>query len=189
MRAASSAGRGHLCKLLRFSAGQHRSRRGSGHGIRRGTGSRHVRQGEFGRILFRVDPRRRRAYRCEVDLATGRATLLRDDQPLGDPVPTAITKAGSYDLAFANVDGRLTLWVNKELPFGDGEAYDGSSPATDCPNDLKPASIGASGAVSVRALSLWRDTYYTLQGGNALFQGCDPGVQAHRSIGGDTTIW
>ena len=26
-----------------------------------------------------------------------------------------------YDLAFANVDGRLTLWVDGDLPFGAGE--------------------------------------------------------------------
>ena len=52
----------------------------------------------------------------------------------------------------ANVDQRLTLWVDDTLPFGDGVIYDG--PAERGPtkeSDLAPASIGARGAFASRS--------------------------------------
>ena len=52
------------------------------------------------------------ANRCEIDLATGLATLSHGGQPLGRAAPTGIRGTGTYDVAFANVDDRLTLWVD-----------------------------------------------------------------------------
>ena len=57
------------------------------------------------------------SHRCEIDLASGMAQLFRGDAPLGESVQTEITRAGVYDLAFANVDGRLTVWINGQSPI------------------------------------------------------------------------
>jgi signal peptidase I len=81
-----------------------------------------------------------------------------------------ITKPGRYALRFANVDHRLTLWVDGKLPFQDrtdsdkgGVDYTAAAPDPDHANNHEPASIGArDGAkLSVSNLQLWRDTYYT----------------------------
>jgi signal peptidase I len=106
-------------------------------------------------------------FRARWELASGDCTLIRAaggrEEKL-DTKPTALKKPGAYRLRFANVDDKLTVWVDNQLPFGDaGVVYDASKdsgPTKD--NDLEPASIGARGAaVTVRKLSLWRDTYYT----------------------------
>ena len=82
------------------------------------------------------------------------------------PVQTEITQAGTYDLAFANVDGRLTLWVNGRLPFG--KARDVRDRPTNHRHRPPPISsrrgsprIGAS--IEVDRLVLKRDVYYTLE--------------------------
>jgi signal peptidase I len=78
--------------------------------------------------------------------------------------PSALKPGSSHRLRFANVDERLTVWVDNSLLFGDGVVY--TPPKEGGPrreNDLdRPASIGALGAgLSVRNLKLYRDTYYT----------------------------
>ena len=108
-------------------------------------------------------------FRAHWDLSNGTCTLLRvgaDSESVLDSKPTTLSKRGSYRLRLANVDRRLTVWVNEDLPFGEGIAY--PAPARLGPsesNDLEPASIGARGsAVTVRRLMLFRDTYYTVGG-------------------------
>ena len=101
--------------------------------------------------------------RCEIDLATGRARLLRGDVALGEPVATPVKAGGSYELTFGNIDDRLTLWVDGERPFGDGIAYDSSGvepvPTLD---DLEPARVAVKGGeVAAGRLVLKRDVYYT----------------------------
>jgi signal peptidase I len=79
--------------------------------------------------------------------------------------PTPITSAGRYDLRLANVDSRLTVWVNgKVLDFGSAAEY--ASPDRDNFRDTttdlhEPARIGATGNVSISKVQLWRDVYYT----------------------------
>jgi signal peptidase I len=79
-------------------------------------------------------------------------------------------------LRFANVDARLTVWVDRSLPFGDGKEYDPPEVRAKGekiddedlqkrrgpqPNDLKPVSIGSKGAaVKINHVRVWRDTYY-----------------------------
>src|SRR5262249_20245998 len=92
---------------------------------------------------------------------------------------TKVKSPGTYSLRLANFDSRLTLWVDRDLPFGDGKDYPppeirGRNEKTldddallqrrgPTLNDLEPASIGGKGAqVQVRHLRLWRDTYYIL---------------------------
>lgn len=90
--------------------------------------------------------------------------------------PTRMTGPGKYKLRFANVDARLWAWVNGRLiDFGTDADY---LPASTVPpgreetegwteeNDVAaPASVGAKGGVTVRALKLSRDIYYTRLGG------------------------
>ena len=113
-------------------------------------------------------------YRCEIDLATGLATLYRGDEPLGQPAPTEVKGPGTYDLAFANVDDRLTLWVDGRTPFGDGREYadGGGKRRTPTEADLRPAAVAARGAdVQVSGLVLKRDIYYTQTPGLSDYSG------------------
>lgn len=105
-------------------------------------------------------------YRCEIDLASGQATFLRDGETLGKPAITDIHGPGSYDLTLANVDGRLTLLVNGQPPasIGDGVVYDDGDEPRPTPTeaDLRPARVAARGAaIKVSRLVLKRDIYYT----------------------------
>jgi signal peptidase I len=113
-------------------------------------------------------------FRARWDLTNGDCTLFRlpdfkplernnEEKKLGT-AQTALKKPGKYRLRFANVDDKLTLWVDNDLPFGDDgvpyEAAKDRGPTKE--NDLEPASIGARGvSLTVRHLTLWRDTYYT----------------------------
>ncbi len=126
-------------------------------------------------------------YQASWDLATGECTLYRvgldkkKPEQLGKSRTTAVKSPGNYMLRFANVDARLTVWVDRALPFDDGHVYDPPEvkskadrekkvsdeeikarrgPRGD--NDLQPASIGSKGAnVKIAHVRLWRDTYYT----------------------------
>jgi signal peptidase I len=118
-------------------------------------------------------------FQARFDLASGNCTLVRHgmngkDEELSKAA-TDIKKAGTYHIRFANFDQRLTLWVDRTLPFGNGWDYDAPKldgrnvhgPNSD-KNDLEPASIGVRGGVaSVHRLKLWRDTYYTNPSGAA----------------------
>jgi signal peptidase I len=109
-------------------------------------------------------------FQAKWDLSTGTCTLLRitdkGEQKL-ESKATAMKKKGAYRLRFANVDQRLVVWVDGDLPFDNGVTY---APPEDLGprkrNDIdKPASIGVrDAAVSIRKLKLFRDTYYTVGG-------------------------
>jgi signal peptidase I len=105
-------------------------------------------------------------FQARWDVETGLCTLVRVHDSREDVLaarPTALKGAGAFALRFANVDERLTVWVDGHLPFGDGVVY--PPPATRGPgvNDLRPAGVAARGAaLAVRKLTLWRDTYYTI---------------------------
>ncbi len=103
-------------------------------------------------------------HRCEIDLATGLATLSRDGKTLGLPVSTSIKADDSvHDFAFANVDDRLTLWIDGSLPFGEGVDYETAEthPAPTA-EDLRPVKISVQDAdATVSGLVLKRDLYYT----------------------------
>jgi signal peptidase I len=109
-------------------------------------------------------------FRATWDLATGDCALSRVTAKGVvelEKRPTNLRK-GTHHLRFANVDDRLVVWVDKNLPFGDGVTYEAAKnrgPTKE--NDLEPASIGVSkGAVTIQKMKLWRDTYYTLDPGN-----------------------
>ena len=110
-------------------------------------------------------------FRARFDLASGLCTLLRvhdagtkdEKEEELDHKPTALKGGGKHAVRFADVDQRLTVWVDDALPFGDGVAY--RPPSTEGPteaNDLKPAGVGLKGVGgTILGLRLWRDTYYS----------------------------
>lgn len=125
-------------------------------------------------------------YQASFDLAAGTCTLYRlvqagegmkREEPPMEVKPTNLKGPGSYLVRFANFDARLTVWVDRDLPFGDGHEYQppevrapGEKDLTDADliarrgpteNDFEPASIGSKGAsVKISHLKLWRDIYY-----------------------------
>ncbi len=103
--------------------------------------------------------------RCEIDLAAGSAALFHGDSALGDPAQTDLAQAGTHEVRFANVDDRLTLWVDGKLPFGDGLTYESKRvPAPATAGDLEPARVAARrAAIEIEGLLLKRDVYYTLE--------------------------
>jgi signal peptidase I len=101
--------------------------------------------------------------RCEVDLATGEAVLYHGDAVLGRK-PTAWKGAGRHDVTFANVDNRLTFWLDGRPVFGDGLTYDDLPNAHPEPtdDDLRPARVAVRGVKArLSGLVLKRDIYYT----------------------------
>jgi signal peptidase I len=102
---------------------------------------------------------------CEIDLATGQAMLFHGGSRLGEPAQTDLSHPGAFELTFANVDDRLTLWVDGKLPFGDGLTYEsGPGPGAATAADLDPAGVTARRAsIEVEGLLLKRDVYYTLE--------------------------
>ncbi len=125
-------------------------------------------QGEFVLELAKGIDR----FQARFDLASGDCTLVRLVGRLGDSQektelakkPTTVKKSGAYHIRLANFDERLTVWVDRHLPFGDGVSY--SPPTEEGPlgeNDLVPARVGVSKAgVAVSHVQLWRDLYYTI---------------------------
>jgi signal peptidase I len=126
-------------------------------------------------------------FRCtykEVDEG-GKRSFQQVERVELDSKPTKLRGLGTYQVRFANIDARLTVWVDRDLPFGDGKDYpppevrngaeedakqlddiDLKQRRGPTRNDLEPASIGArGGAVQVHHLKLWRDTYYSLSPG------------------------
>jgi signal peptidase I len=114
-------------------------------------------------------------FQAQWDVSSGTCTLNRvTDGRITELArrPTSLKAGGTYRVRFANVDDRLTVWVDRRLPFDDGVEYEPTLAKDFGPveaNDLRrPASIGVSkAAVSVRRVKLFRDTYYTVvPGGN-----------------------
>jgi signal peptidase I len=103
--------------------------------------------------------------RCEIDLSSGDASLSHGGSAMGPAAATGIAGPGTYDLAFANVDGRLTLWVNGNLPFGNGRSYSTEpEPLAPTAADREPVRIAVHrAALAIDSLILKRDVYYTLE--------------------------
>jgi signal peptidase I len=136
-------------------------------------------------------------FEARFDLASGVCTLVKNEYEEADDAGTKVMKLtesteldkkgtklrgpGTYTVRFANIDARLTVWVDRELPFGHGKDYPPPE-VRNLPeekdldditvmrrrgptlNDLEPASFGSrGGAVHVRHLRLFHDTYYSLE--------------------------
>lgn len=118
-------------------------------------------------------------FLCEIDVATGQATLSSEVSPDGVAVQfaggaptslqfeTPLKGAGSYRIRFANCDDRIYLWINdqeitipgegcyarsgKLAPFYHAQDY----------GDARPLGLGfQGGSLSVERLKVFRDFYY-----------------------------
>jgi signal peptidase I len=101
--------------------------------------------------------------RCEVDLVSGLVSLYHGDKKLGE-AGSVLQGSGAHDVEFANVDDRLTLWVDGEAIFNEGLPYDDDPAVPYAPTtrDLEPVGIAIKGARAVVSdLVLKRDIYYT----------------------------
>lgn len=113
-------------------------------------------------------------FTCQVDLATGDATLSAGDLAGYAPkAKTTLKGAGKHKVALSNFDDQLLLWIDGRVVTFDGPTtYDATrvfgslvdiipkTSATDL-GDFAPAGIGARGAkLTVSRLQLWRDLYY-----------------------------
>lgn len=104
------------------------------------------------------------ANQLVVDLKSGMATLVRNGKKLAE-AKTAIREGGRFRIRFANVDNRLTLWVNHRTPFGEGVPYtpEKSEQTGPSASDLKPVGLAVRDSkVSVSRMKLYRDIYYTV---------------------------
>ena len=104
-------------------------------------------QGKFALELSRGPDR----FQANFDLAEGTCTLFRlvegkEPEKLKSQ-PTRMKGKGTYQVRFANVDDRLTVWLDGRLIFGDGVPYDMPRNKPLAPtkeNDLdRPVSIGS----------------------------------------------
>jgi signal peptidase I len=105
--------------------------------------------------------------RCEVDLATGTAEVSHGSASLGR-FPTRLKADGAHEVEFANVDNRLTLWIDGRPAFGEGLNYDDDPASHPEPTDadLAPVRIAVKGVEArLSGLVLKRDIYYTLNPG------------------------
>jgi signal peptidase I len=143
-------------------------------------------------------------FQARFDLTSGQCHLLRIDEAnvahdLGSKA-TSLRGTGSHTVRFANFDARLTVWVDRELPFGHGAAYDPPEFSMKTrdekivfnelkqnwgprPNDIdRPASVGSKGAgVTISDLRLWRNTYYTMDSQSADLNGLTAEVLSNPS--------
>ncbi len=121
-------------------------------------------------------------FRCDLDVATGKATLQALDA--GETVPifqngakqltaeTPLRGVGDYRLQIANFDDQIVVWVNgKVIQFSGSTEYDLSSVRSEearrphwtesNPLDAAPVAIGGqSVAMKVERAKVWRDIYY-----------------------------
>jgi signal peptidase I len=104
------------------------------------------------------------SFQCQIDVASGEATL---HSSLGSLQARAVTKVkgpGTYRLAFANVDDEITLWVDgKVVQFEGQTTYDSHTLGNTVPReaDYAPVGIASQGVpVKIDHLCLLRDLYY-----------------------------
>jgi len=114
-------------------------------------------------------------FQCEIDFATGSATLkivdpnnqllsFNDEASPGKlPQAAAVFQgAGRHQLTFANVDDQLHVWMDGEpVTFDSDTSYPRLANTAPTTLDLTPVRIGASGAsLKIDEIKLYRDVYY-----------------------------
>lgn len=125
-------------------------------------------------------------YVCDIDVASGKATLQAFDQgkplnvfakeanaPLVTPTATtSVRGSGQHRLRMANIDDQILLWIDGGLvDFDQPTAFDSHKFRTaearrpywtgEDPLDAAPLAIGGTGVnLTVRRAQVWRDIYY-----------------------------
>ena len=121
-------------------------------------------------------------FTCEIDVASGLATLMCDDSRVDTKVtfeneagqtvekPTGQTNLkgpGEYHIEYVNADDRIHLWINNRLIDFDAANYTRAGipiPTYDPqdPGDAEPVGVGSQGLeVDLSRLKVVRDIYYT----------------------------
>lgn len=128
-------------------------------------------------------------FRCDIDIATGQATLQALDG--GKPAAiftggnsselvgqTTLRGAGKHRLEIANFDDQIVVWVNgKVVNFDAPATFNFDSVRNDRqrrpywteenPLDAAPVAIGGTGlTLKVERAKVWRDIYYIAIEGN-----------------------
>lgn len=116
-------------------------------------------------------------FTCEIDVATGTATLrcdndkvqfLSGNQSVSKPTgATSIQRPGHYRIMYLNADDRIHLWVDDRLVEFDAADYQRNeipipkySPSD--PGDAEPAGVASLGVeLEITRLKIVRDLYYT----------------------------
>ena len=122
-------------------------------------------EGELVLELVRCGERYQARWKIGGDCALSRGNTGTEEQLATRPGRLG---KGTYKVRFANVDRRLTVWVDGELPFGDGVDY--SPPKEQGPTeaDKQPVAIGITGTgATVSKIKLFRDSFYTRKPGDA----------------------
>ncbi len=117
-------------------------------------------------------------YQCRIDCKSSTAVLFKqtaDREIELASAPCGLSGAGSHHLRFANVDDRLTLWVDDNaIEFGKGAVLDQPNaliPNLPTDDDLTPVGIAARGLdVTVSELVITRDIYYLADPSSNRFQ-------------------
>lgn len=118
--------------------------------------------GNQGQVIFEL-VKAGRHFRATLDVASGEATLsidgLQDFQP---KAKTAVHGPGRHQVALANVDRQLSLWIDgQRVAFDHDTTYGSLGDDVPTADDLAPAGIAATGThLTVEHLKLWRDIYY-----------------------------
>src|SRR5262249_44698709 len=80
--------------------------------------------------------------RWKLAAADGHCELIRvarDREQRLEERPTSLRPGKAQRIRFANIDDRLLVWVDSDLPFGEGVAYEAGDQGPYA-NDLEPAS-------------------------------------------------
>jgi len=115
-----------------------------------------------------------RKYRCTLDPNAGKATLSYVDaldREQRDEAARVISEApidfaagDSYDVAFANIDNQLWLWIDGDavsFPTSTYEPFGGQLIQLPGEDDLTPVGIAATNvAATITHLKVSRDVYY-----------------------------
>ncbi len=116
-------------------------------------------------------------FRCDIDVATGKATLSADqptvtfDEEGTIEAQTVVQGPGTYSFRFSNTDNELRLWVNGSLiKFNVPATYTPNQPVVPKwsehdPGDLLPVGIGTDSVqMTLTNVRVLRDTYYIADG-------------------------
>ncbi len=115
-----------------------------------------------------------RKYRCTLDPNAGKATLSYVDgldREQRDDAARVLSEASidfavgdSYDIAFANIDNQLWLWIDGDavaFPTSTYEPFGGQLVQLPGEDDLTPIGVAAANvAATVSHLKVSRDVYY-----------------------------
>lgn len=106
-------------------------------------------------------------FQARFDGASGDCTLVRlrgkgENVELAKMATSFRADGKKRHIRFANVDRNLVVWVDGNLPFGNGVNYPAPDTVGPSANDLEPASFGGQGlGLEISNIKLWRDSYYT----------------------------